>query len=242
MERVRYKGKYKWQIIEVQRRSVERKEPVVAKAAVNTLGLPGEAHGDDRKEKEGSSFAGSNRRGPFTEEEIAARVKELGPITKDYEGKEPIVVGVLKGSLLFMADLIREIKTPLRYDLIAVSSYGASTSSSGIVRIIKDIDVSIENEHVLVIEDIVDTGLTLRYLITTLSSRQPASLKSCVLLDKPSRRKIEITPDYNGFVIPDRFVVGYGLDFAQRYRQLPMIAVLKPEVYSAEKNGEKEGN
>ncbi|HHU82021.1 MAG TPA: hypoxanthine phosphoribosyltransferase [Firmicutes bacterium] len=179
----------------------------------------------------------------FSPEAIAARVKELGAqISKDYEGKELVVVGVLKGSLLFMADLIREIKTPLRYDLIAVSSYGASTSSSGIVRIIKDIDVSIENEHVLVIEDIVDTGLTLRYLITTLSSRQPASLKSCVLLDKPSRRKIEITPDYNGFVIPDRFVVGYGLDFAQRYRQLPMIAVLKPEVYSAEKNGEKEGN
>jgi hypoxanthine phosphoribosyltransferase len=176
----------------------------------------------------------------FTEEEIAARVKELGArITKDYEGKELIVVGVLKGSLMFMADLIREIKVPLRYDLIAVSSYGASTTSSGVVRIIKDIDVSIVNEHVLVIEDIVDTGLTLKYLMTTLASRQPASLKSCVLLDKPSRRKIEITPDYNGFVIPDKFVVGYGLDYAQRYRQIPVIAVLKPEVYSSEKNGEK---
>ena len=179
----------------------------------------------------------------FSAEEIAARVKELGnQINKDYEGKELIVVGVLKGSLMFMADLIREIKVHLRYDLIAVSSYGASTSSSGIVRIIKDIDVSIQNEHVLIIEDIVDTGLTLRYLITTLSSRQPASLKSCVLLDKPSRRKTEIAPDYSGFVIPDKFVVGYGLDYAQRYRQLPMIAALKPEVYSTEKNSGKEEN
>ena len=179
----------------------------------------------------------------FSAEEIAARVKELGnQINKDYEGKELIVVGVLKGSLMFMADLIREIKVPLRYDLIAVSSYGASTSSSGIVRIIKDIDISIQNEHVLVVEDIVDTGLTLKYLMTTFGSRQPASLKSCVLLDKPSRRKTEISPDYNGFVIPDRFVVGYGLDYAQRYRQLPVIAALKPEVYTTGKNGEKEEN
>ncbi|NLY88534.1 MAG: hypoxanthine phosphoribosyltransferase [Firmicutes bacterium] len=177
----------------------------------------------------------------FTEETIAARVKELGSqINKDYEGKELIVVGVLKGALMFMADLIREIKTPLRFDLIAVSSYGASTSSSGIVRIIKDIDMSIENEHVLVIEDIVDTGLTLKYLMKTLASRQPASLKSCVLLDKPSRRKTEITPDYSGFSIPDWFVVGYGLDFAQRYRQLPVIAVLKPEAYNIGNSQEKE--
>src|SRR5690554_3796100 len=169
----------------------------------------------------------------FSPEAIAARVKELGAqISKDYEGKELVVVGVLKGALLFMADLIREIKTPLEYDLIAVSSYGASTTSSGIVRIIKDIDLSIENENVLVIEDIVDTGLTLKYLMETLRSRRPASLKSCVLLDKPYRRKTEIVPDYKGFNIPDHFVVGYGLDFAQRFRNLPVIAVLKPEVYA----------
>lgn len=180
----------------------------------------------------------------LSKETIAARVKELGVrISKDYEGKELIVVGVLKGALLFMADLIREIKIPLRYDLIAVSSYGASTSSSGIVRIIKDIDISIEDENVLVIEDIVDTGLTLKYLMKTLASRRPASLKSCVLLDKPTRRKTEITPDYNGFAIPDRFVVGYGLDFAQRYRQLPVIAVLKPEAYNlTAEEEEKEEN
>lgn len=169
----------------------------------------------------------------FTPEAIAARVKELGAqISADYEGKNLIAVGVLKGALPFMADLIREIKTPLQYDLIAVSSYGASTTSSGIVRIIKDIDMSIENENVLVIEDIVDTGLTLRYLMETLWSRRPETLKSCVLLDKPYRRKTEIVPDYTGFNIPDHFVVGYGLDFAQRFRNLPMIAVLKPEVYA----------
>jgi len=166
-------------------------------------------------------------------ETIADRVEELGAqISGDYEGKKIIAVGVLKGALPFMADLIREIKTPLEYDLIAVSSYGASTTSSGIVRIIKDIDLSIENENVLVIEDIVDTGLTLKYLMETLRSRRPASLKSCVLLDKPYRRKTEIVPDYKGFNIPDHFVVGYGLDFAQRFRNLPMIAVLKPEVYA----------
>ncbi len=169
----------------------------------------------------------------FTRETIAARVKELGAqISADYAGKNLVVIGVLKGALLFMADLIREIETPLQYDLIAVSSYGASTTSSGIVRIIKDIDMSIENEHVLVIEDIVDTGLTLRYLMETLWSRRPKSLKSCVLLDKPYRRKTEIVPDYTGFEIPDYFVVGYGLDFAQRFRNLPMIAVLKPDVYA----------
>lgn len=166
-------------------------------------------------------------------EAIAQRVRELGEqISRDYKGKELIIIGILKGALPFMADLIREIKVPLRYDLMAVSSYGASTQSSGAVQIIKDIEMSIEDQHVLVVEDIIDTGLTLRYLLDNLKVRRPASIKTITLLDKPSRRKVDITPDYNGFTIPDRFVVGYGLDYSERYRQLPMIAVLKEEVYS----------
>lgn len=166
-------------------------------------------------------------------EAIAQRVRELGEqISRDYKGKELIIIGILKGALPFMADLIREIKVPLRYDLMAVSSYGASTQSSGAVQIIKDIEMSIEDQHVLVVEDIIDTGLTLRYLLDNLKVRHPASIKTITLLDKPSRRKVDITPDYNGFTIPDRFVVGYGLDYSERYRQLPMIAVLKEEVYS----------
>ena len=165
-------------------------------------------------------------------ETIAARVQELGAeITRDYQGKELLVIGILKGALPFMADLIRAIKLPLKYDLMAVSSYGASTKSSGAVQILKDIEMGIEGEHVLVVEDIIDTGLNLNYLVGNLRSRKPASLKICTLLDKPSRREVDITPEYNGFVIPDRFVVGYGLDYAEKYRNLPLIGVLKPEVY-----------
>jgi hypoxanthine phosphoribosyltransferase len=168
----------------------------------------------------------------LTPEQIATRVKELGAeITKDYQGKNLIVIGILKGALPFMADLIRQIKVPLRYDLMAVSSYGASTKSSGAVQILKDIETGLEGEDVLVVEDIIDTGLTLKYLLRNLQARHPASLKVCTLLDKPSRREVEITPEYNGFVIPDRFVVGYGLDYAERFRELPLIGVLKPEVY-----------
>lgn len=168
----------------------------------------------------------------LTPEQIAARVQELGAqITKDYQGKNLVVIGILKGALPFMADLIRQIKVPLRYDLMAVSSYGASTKTSGAVQILKDIEMGLEGEDVLVVEDIIDTGLTLNYLLRNLQARHPASLKVCTLLDKPSRREVEITPEYNGFVIPDRFVVGYGLDYAERFRELPMIGVLKPEVY-----------
>ena len=168
----------------------------------------------------------------LSEEQIAARVRELGAeITKDYQGKNLVVIGILKGALPFMADLIRQIKVPLRYDLMAVSSYGASTKTSGAVQILKDIEMGLEGEDVLVVEDIIDTGLTLKYLLGNLQARHPASLKVCTLLDKPSRREVEITPEYNGFVIPDRFVVGYGLDYAERFRELPMIGVLKPEVY-----------
>lgn len=131
-----------------------------------------------------------------------------------------------------MADLIRQIKVPLRYDLMAVSSYGNSTKTSGAVQILKDLEMDLEDQHVLVVEDIIDTGLTLKYLLSNLQARRPASLKVCTLLDKPSRREVDITPEYNGFVIPDRFVVGYGLDYAERFRELPMIGVLKPEVYT----------
>ena len=168
----------------------------------------------------------------LTPEQIASRVQELGAeITKDYQGKNLVVIGILKGALPFMADLIRQIKVPLRYDLMAVSSYGASTKTSGAVQILKDIEMVLEGEDVLVVEDIIDTGLTLSYLLRNLEARHPASLKVCTLLDKPSRREVEITPAYNGFVIPDRFVVGYGLDYAERFRELPFIGVLKPEVY-----------
>lgn len=168
----------------------------------------------------------------LTAEAIERKVRELGTeISEDYQGKEITVIGILKGAVPFMADLIREITVPLRYDFMAVSSYGASTKSSGVVQIVKDLDQNITDQHVLVVEDIVDTGLTLTYLKDNLLSRHPASLKICTLLDKPSRREVEIHPDYNGFVIPDSFVVGYGLDYSERFRQLPFIGVLKPEVY-----------
>lgn len=168
----------------------------------------------------------------LTAEAIDRKVQELGAkISQDYQGQELTVIGILKGAVPFMADLIREITVPLRYDFMAVSSYGASTKSSGVVQIVKDLDQNITNQNVLVVEDIVDTGLTLTYLKENLLSRHPASLKICTLLDKPSRREVDINPDYNGFVIPDRFVVGYGLDYSERFRQLPFIGVLKPEVY-----------
>lgn len=169
----------------------------------------------------------------FTTEQIGARVKELGQqIAKDYREKDPVLVGILKGAVPFVADLMRAIELPLVYDLMAVSSYGASTKSSGTVRILKDLDLAIEERDVLIVEDIVDTGLTLSYLIESLKSRRVKSIKVCTLLDKPSRRKKVIQPDYNGFVIPDVFVVGYGLDYNERYRNLPYIGILREEVYS----------
>ncbi len=171
----------------------------------------------------------------LSEDDIKAKVRELGEaISRDYQGKRPMVVGILKGSLVFMADLIRSVTIPLSIDYVAISSYGRSTDSSGVVRIIKDLDEPIEGRHVLVVEDIVDTGLTLRYLLDNLQSRGPASLKVCTLLDKPSRRKVDIVPDYNGFEIPDEFVVGYGLDYAENYRNMPFIGVLRRSVYEQE--------
>lgn len=166
-------------------------------------------------------------------EKLAKRVEELGAeITAAYAGKEILMIGVLRGAVVFMADLARAIKVPVAIDFMAVSSYGAGTSSSGVVRILKDLDVSIEGKHVLVVEDIIDSGLTLNYLLDNLKSRKPASLKLCTLLNKPERRKVQVNIDYNGFDVPDYFVVGYGLDYAEKYRNLPFIGILKPEVYS----------
>lgn len=168
----------------------------------------------------------------INQEQLRQRIAELGAqLTKDYLGKNVLVVGILKGAVIFMADLVREINLPLAYDFMAVSSYGASTKSSGVVRIIKDLDGSVEDVHILIVEDIIDTGLTLKYLIETLKGRHPLSVKVVTLLDKPSRRKADVKPDYNGFVIPDEFAVGYGLDFNGRYRNLPYIGSLKPKVY-----------
>ena len=168
------------------------------------------------------------------EERIQARVAELGArISADYEGRSLTLVSVLKGSLPFMADLMRSISVPLRIDLMEVSSYsGSTTESSGLVRILKDLSASIEGEDVLIVEDIIDTGLTLNYLIKYLRGKNPASLRICTLLDKPARRLVEIPVDYTGFTIPDQFVVGYGLDYGELYRNLRYVGVLRPEVYS----------
>lgn len=166
------------------------------------------------------------------EEQIKERVAQLGlQISQDYQGESILMVGILKGAMVFLADLVRNINVPTFFDFMAVSSYGAGTVSSGAVRILKDLDKSIHGRHVIIVEDIVDTGLTLQYLVENMKARGPASLKVCTLLDKPSRRKVEVPVDYNGFSIPDEFVVGYGLDYNERYRNLPYIAVLKPEIY-----------
>lgn len=168
----------------------------------------------------------------FTEEQLAARVKELGAqITKDYAGKNLVIASVLRGSYIFMADLTRAIDLPLTVDFMAVSSYGAGTVSSGQVEIKKDLSDSIEGKDLLIVEDILDSGNTLYYLSDVLDARKPASIKICTLLDKPERRTKPIKADYMGFTIPDAFVVGYGLDYDEKYRNLPYIGVLKPEVY-----------
>lgn len=168
----------------------------------------------------------------YSQEQISARVKELGlRISRDYRGEELLVIGVLKGAFVFMADLVREIDLPLELDFISVSSYGASTISSGEVRIIKDLDYSLEGKNVLLVEDIIDTGLTLNYIKEIFKKRNPRSVKICCLLDKPSRRKSPIRAEYAGFSIEDHFVVGYGLDYAGKYRNYPAVCILKPAVY-----------
>ena len=176
-------------------------------------------------------------RGKFTHEilisesQIAARVKELGrQITEDYKGKSLLLVGILKGSVPFMADLMRQIDLDVTLEFMCVSSYGSSTKSSGVVRIVKDLDVPIQGRDVMIVEDIIDTGLTLDYLKGYLNGKQPASLKICAFLDKPSRRRVQIEGDYIGFTVEDKYIGGYGLDMDQHYRQLPYISWIKPEV------------
>jgi len=170
----------------------------------------------------------------LTEEEIQQRIRELGAeIAADYEGHSLLLVAVLRGASLFVADLARAIDGPVEIDFMAVSSYGSQTKSSGVVRIIKDLDEVIDGRHVLVVEDIIDTGLTLKYLLRNLASRKPASLEVVTLLSKPGKQRVPIDCKYTGFAIPDEFVVGYGLDYAEKYRNLPYIGVLKPEVYTS---------
>lgn len=168
----------------------------------------------------------------YTEEQIKQRVKELAEqIKKDSMGSALLTVGVLRGAVMFYADLVRELDIPLHMNFMAVSSYGASSKSSGAVRIQHDIEEDISGRDVLIIEDIVDSGLTLQYLTKTLRSRNPASLRTCCLFDKPERRRVEFTPDYVGFEVPDVFIVGYGLDYAEKYRNLKYIGELKREIY-----------
>ncbi len=168
----------------------------------------------------------------ISEEQLAAKVAELGAaISRDYEGKKLMILGVLKGSVVFMADLIRQITIPVEMDFMAVSSYGAGVKTTGVVKILKDLDRLIEGYHVLVVEDILDSGMTLSYLTELLRDRGPASVRIATLLDKPERRKVDIAPDYVGFTVPDEFVVGYGLDYAELYRNLPYVGILAPHVY-----------
>ncbi len=169
----------------------------------------------------------------LTQEQLQEKVKELGKqITEDYKGRTPLVICVLKGAFIFMADLVKQIEIPIEIDFMAVSSYGTSTKSTGVVKIVKDLDASVEGRDVLIVEDIIDSGLTLSYLIDVLERRNALSVSVVTLLDKPERRSVDLEVDYKGFVLPDEFVVGYGLDYAEKYRNLPYIGVLKPEIYS----------
>jgi hypoxanthine phosphoribosyltransferase len=161
-------------------------------------------------------------------DELEHRVSELAAeVSRDYADRDLLLVGVLKGAVFFLSDLMRQLEVDCEVDFMAVSSYGSSTDSSGVVRILKDLDISIEGRHVLIVEDIVDSGLTLSYLLRTLRARNPASLEVCALLTKPERRKVELPIRYVGFEIPNRFAIGYGLDYAERFRNLPFVAVLE---------------
>lgn len=168
-----------------------------------------------------------------TQEQIAEKVKQLAAeISRDYAGKEVILVCVLKGAVVFLSDLIRHLQFETIVDYVDWSSYGSSTSSSGVFRILRDLEENVESRHVLIVEDIIDTGLTLHYLLRHIRGRSPASVRVAAMFDKPSRRKIEANADYCGFTVPDEFVVGYGLDYNQKYRNLPFVGVLKPEIYA----------
>ena len=165
--------------------------------------------------------------------EIQGKVRELGErITNDYHGEKPLLIGVLRGAVVVMGDLMRNIDLQCEIDFMDISSYGSGTSSSGVVRILKDLEEDITDRHVLIVEDIIDTGLTLSYLLRSLLARKPASLEICALLSKPSRRRVDLDVKYLGFEVPDEFVVGYGLDYAGAYRNLPDICILKPEVFA----------
>lgn len=180
--------------------------------------------------KRGSILAGKIGRILITEDELKKKVKELGEqITRDYEGKSLLLVGILKGSVVFMADLMREIKTDCKIDFMSVSSYGSGTVTSGEVQIILDLRKPVQNYDLLIVEDILDSGVTLSYLRQLLSARGPKSIKICTLLDKPDRRKRDIKPDYCGFTIPDEFVIGYGLDVDEKYRNLPYVGIFEPD-------------
>ena len=169
-----------------------------------------------------------------SEQQIQDKIRELAKaIDHDYAGKEILLVGVLKGAVMVMADLARALATPVSMEFMAVSSYGSSTSSSGVVRILKDLDRDLADQHVLVVEDIIDSGLTLNWLLRNMRSRGPASVEVCALLRKPDAAKVEVPVKYVGFDMPDEFVVGYGLDYAERYRDLPFVGLLKPEVYAS---------
>ncbi len=169
----------------------------------------------------------------YTKEQLQEVVARLGAdISRDYEGKNPLMISVLKGAFVFMADLVRAVTIPCEIDFMAVSSYGAGTESSGRVRILKDLDTNIEGRHVIIVEDVLDSGVTLSKLIEMLKARGCASLAVCTMFNKPERRKAHVDVDYEGLIIPDAFVVGYGLDYAEKYRNLPELCVLKPEVYT----------
>ena len=179
-----------------------------------------------------AEFEGDIERVLITDEEIQGKIRELGDrITEDYRGKELLLIGVLKGAFVVMADLSRHIRLPLQFDFMAVSSYGAATKTSGVVRILKDLDHDIDGHDVLLVEDIVDSGLTLAYLLRNLRARRPATLEVCALLRKPEVQRVALDIRYEGFEIPPEFVVGYGLDYGEKYRNLPYVATLKPEAY-----------
>ncbi len=169
----------------------------------------------------------------ISEKELQEAVNRIGAqISEDYEGKNLVLVSILKGSLVFMADLMRAIKIPCEIDFMSVSSYGSGVKTSGVVKIIKDLDENLEGKDILLVEDILDSGKTLSYISALLAARNPASIRICTLLDKPERREADVRADYSGFPVPDEFVVGYGLDYAQKYRNVPYIGVLKPEIYA----------
>ncbi len=169
----------------------------------------------------------------YSKEQLAQKVRQLGQeISRDYAGKNPLLVSVLKGSVVFMSDLMRAIDIPCQIDFMMVSSYGSGVKTSGVVKIMKDLDTPLEGRDLIIVEDILDSGKTLYYLKGMLSDRQPKSIRIAALLDKPDRREAPVSADYCGFVVPDQFIVGYGLDYAEKYRNLPYIGVLKPEIYS----------